>query len=189
MLENQRNIKLSPSSRHDGLDFNKLTIIIRNNWYWLALIFVLINSLAYLTIRYTKNVFESESVLKLEMNENATELGIKSIVEDQNINLIAGEIDIIKSELFLSRVLDSLDIDVSYVSVGRLLDDELFGVQPFFVTYTLKNPSIYNTRIYFDDDGDNNFTIRIGDKGQEIKGRYGEKISLDAIEFVIKKNP
>jgi tyrosine-protein kinase Etk/Wzc len=187
-VENQRNIKLQPSLHSEGLDLNKLAIIIRNNWYWLALIFFLINSLAYLTIRYTKNVYESESVLKLDLNENASELGIKSIVEDQNINHLAGEIDLIQSELFLSRVLDSLNINVSYVSVGRLLDEELFGDQPFFVSYTLKSPAIYNTRIYFDEDNETSFTLRIGDQGQEIKGNYGSKLSLDAIDLVIQKN-
>lgn len=187
-MESQRNIKLQPSSQNDGLDFNKLNIIIRNNWYWLALIFLLINSLAYLTIRYTKNVFESESVLKLDLNENATELGIKSIADDQNINHLAGEIDLIRSELFLSRVLDSLNIDVSYVSVGRVLDEELFGVQPFLVSYTLRNSSIYNTKIYFDDNGDNSFSLRIGDKGKEIKGTYGTKLELDAVDLTIRKN-
>jgi tyrosine-protein kinase Etk/Wzc len=188
-VESQRNIKLQSSSQYDGFDFNKLSIIVRNNWYWLALIFLLINSLAYLTIRYTKNVYESESVLKLDLNENATELGIKSITDDQNINHLAGEIDLIQSELFLSRVLDSLDIDVSYVSVGRVLDEELFGVQPFFVSHEIKSPSIFNTRIYFDEDNEQTFTLRIGDQGQEIKGSYGKKLSLDAIDLVVRKNP
>jgi tyrosine-protein kinase Etk/Wzc len=188
-VESQRNIKLQSSSHYDGFDFNKLSIIVRNNWYWLALIFLLINSLAYLTIRYTKNVYESESVLKLDLNENATELGIKSITDDQNINHLAGEIDLIQSELFLSRVLDSLDIDVSYVSVGRVLDEELFGVQPFFVSYEIKSPSIFNTRIYFDEDNEQTYTLRIGDQGQEIKGSYGKKLSLDAIDLVVRKNP
>lgn len=187
-MENSKTIKSQTSIQNDGLDLNKLNIIIRNNWLWLALIFILTNAVAYLTIRYTKNIYESESVLKLDVNENATELGIKNIVEDQNINMISGEIEIIKSELFLSRVLDSLSIDVSYVSTGRFLNNELYGVQPFFVTYTIKDPSILNVPIYYDEEGPETFSLHIGKEGKEIAGQYGKKLSLDALELTILKN-
>lgn len=187
-METTRNIRQPQSPTIEGLDFNKLNIIVRHNWYWLLLIFVLINSIAYLTIRYTKNIYQSESVLKLDVNENATELGIKSIVEDQNINLISGEIEIIKSELFLSRVLDSLHIDLSFFTIGRFLKNELYGTQPIFVDYVLKNPSGFNVPIYYDENGPEGFTIRIGDEGKEINGKYGQKLSIGVMDLVIRKN-
>ena len=98
-LDNQKNIRLQTSSE-DGIDFNTLRVVIRKNRIWLVLIFVAINTIAYLSIRYTKNVYESQSELKLDIKKEATEFGIKSVVEDQNINVVSGEIEIIKSKLF-----------------------------------------------------------------------------------------
>ena len=172
----------------EGLDFNKLNIIVRHNWYWLMMIFVSINLIAYLTIRYTKSIYESESVLKLDVSENATELGITNIVEDQNINLISGEIEIVRSELFLSRVLDSLHIDVSFFTLGRFLKDELYGTRPFFLRYVLKDPSAFDVPIYYDEDGPDGFTIRLGDTGKEVNGKYGQKIVLESMDLVLDKN-
>ena len=92
------------SSSSEGIDFNKLKIAFRNNWIWMLLIFFIVNFSAYLFIRYTKNLYESSSELKLDVKQEATEFGIKSAIEDQNLNLLAGEIEIIQSRLFLSRV-------------------------------------------------------------------------------------
>lgn len=165
-----------------------MRIILRNNWYWLVLLFVVINVFAYLVIRYSKSVYSSESVLKLDVTENATEFGIATIVEDKNINLLAGEIDMIKSELFLSQVLDSLSMDVSFFSMGRFLKNELFGTQPFFVDYTLKSYYAYNVPIYYDEDGADAFKLRIGEGGTEVRGVYGRPLSLDALDVTIRKN-
>jgi tyrosine-protein kinase Etk/Wzc len=188
-VESPRTIRpASNTTAIEGLDLNKLRTTLRNNWYWLALIFVIINALAYLVVRYSKNVYVSESVLKLDVKETATEFGIATIVEDKNINLLAGEIDMIKSELFLSQVLDSLNIDMSFFSIGRFLNNELFGVQPFFVDYKLKNSYAYNVPIYFDDEGPDAFKLRVGETGREVPGRYGQHIALDGLDVTIRKN-
>lgn len=166
----------------------KLRVILRHNWYWLALLFVVINAMAYLVVRYSKNVYSSESVLKLDVKENASEFGITTTIEDKSINLMAGEIDIIRSELFLSQVLDSLNIDLNFFSVGRFLNDELFGAAPFHIEYTIKNPAAYNIPIYIEEDDANNFKLRAGEHGKEIGGRYGEHITLDALDLTVRKN-
>ena len=101
---------------------------------WIVIIFFVVNFTAYLFIRYTKNLYESSSELKLDVKQEATEFGIKSAIEDQNLNLISGEIEIIQSRLFLSRVLDSAKLDVSYYSIGRVLNEELYQSLPFHVT-------------------------------------------------------
>ena len=106
------------SSGNDNIDFNKLKIVISSNWYWILLIFLAVNAAAFLYIRYTKNLYESESSLKLDIKKDATDLGIKSMVEDQNLNLISGEIEIIKSKLFLNRVLDEVNFEASFFSVS-----------------------------------------------------------------------
>ena len=132
-MENLNNIQ--NQSAAEGIDFNKLKIAFRNNWAWIAIIFFVVNFTAYLFVRYTKNLYESSSELKLDVKQEATEFGIKSAIEDQNLNLISGEIEIIQSRLFLSRVLDSSNLEVSYYSIGRVLNEELYQSVPFFVKY------------------------------------------------------
>ena len=60
---------------------------------------LVINLIAYRKIRYTKELYESESKIKLDVKTNAMALGMKNIVEDPQSNLISGEIELIQSKL------------------------------------------------------------------------------------------
>src|SRR5688572_20345556 len=110
MNETTRNIKVQPL-HIEGIDFNKLRIVGRANWIWFVGILVAVNFAAYLVVRYTKNLYDSTSVIKLDVKKEATEFGIKNPMENQSLNLISGEIEIIQSRLFLSRAVDSSALD------------------------------------------------------------------------------
>ncbi len=155
---------------------------------WVAIIFFIINFSAYLFVRYTKNLYESTSELKLDVKQEATEFGIKSAMEDQNLNLISGEIEIIQSRLFLSRVLDSSNLDVSYYSIGRVLNDELYQSLPFQVYYSSGPWSLYNIPLYVEQDGADGFILRVGDSKETAKGKFGKPIKLRDVNILLTKN-
>ena len=175
------------ASANENIDFNKLKIVIRNNWYWIALIFLAVNAAAYLYIRYTKNVYESESSLKLDIKKDATDLGIKSMVEDQNLNLISGEIEIIKSKLFLNRVLDEVNFEASFFSVGHLLNEELYRNAPAVITYFSKNHSQYNKRIGFRETSTDRFELSLENE-DAVEGSYGKLVSVGDLDLILARN-
>jgi hypothetical protein len=186
-VENHRQIQ-NQSTAVEGIDFNKLKIAIRNNWMWIVIIFFVVNFTAYLFIRYTKNLYESVSELKLDVKQEATEFGIKTAIEDQNLNLISGEIEIIQSRLFLSRILDSTHLDISYYSIGRVLNEELYQSLPFYVTYSPHPRSLYNTPIHFEEQKGGAFTLTIGDTGEVIGGKYDVPLIVKGVSLSITKN-
>jgi uncharacterized protein involved in exopolysaccharide biosynthesis len=188
MNETPRNIKVQPF-QVEGIDFNKLRIVGRANWIWFLGIFVAVNFIAYVVVRYTKNLYEATSVIKLDVKKEATEFGIKNPMENQSLNLISGEIELIQSRLFLSRVVDSSNLDVGYHSIGRVLNDELYQSHPFTVRYVARNENLFNKPIYFDEAGANEFTLQVGKDGEVINGRYNSPIVLDGLELILEKVP
>ena len=185
-MENINNIQ--NQSAAEGIDFNKLKIAFRNNWVWIVIIFFVVNFTAYLFVRYTKNLYESSSELKLDVKQEATEFGIKTAIEDQNLNLISGEIEIIQSRLFLSRVLDSSNLEVSYYSIGRVLNEELYQSVPFFVKYGATAKGLYNVPIYVDEDRAGAFTLTLNNQGEEISGKYNTPLNVRGVTLTIEKN-
>lgn len=175
------------SSQNDAIDFTKLRVVARNNWYWIALIFLAVNAIAYLYIRYTKNLYESESLLKLDFKQDASDLGIKSMVEDQNLNLLSGEIEIIRSKLFLNRVLDEVNFEASFFSVGHLLTEELYRNAPASVTYFSKKHSLYNTRINFRETSREGFELSL-DNGEKVAGRYNKLTTISDLDLILVRN-
>jgi tyrosine-protein kinase Etk/Wzc len=51
----------------EGIDIDKLFAVINKNKWWIIIVVVLCNLFAYLTIRWTKNLFESQSEMKLDI--------------------------------------------------------------------------------------------------------------------------
>ena len=171
----------------EGIDFEKLAIVFRKNLFWVIFIFLAANLTSYIIIRYTRDLFESESELKLDIKRDATELGIKTVIEDQTMNIVSGEIEQIKSRLFLSLLLDSMDLDISYYSMGQVLKDEMFKRAPFNVTTFKINKAHYDQPIYFDFQDRDQFQLRIGENGEIANGTLGKLIKVDGSEFEIVK--
>ena len=176
------------SYQSESIDTDKLFSVLRKNKWWILLIFISCNLLAYLTIRWTKDLFESASEMKLDIKRDATDLGIKNIVEDQNLNVVSGEIEQIKSKVFFDRVIDSLNIGNSYYSIGNVLKDEMYKRSPFIVQTQSLNSSIADTPIYFEFLKNESFKIKLTNQEDYTEGRFNQTISLNGTEFVFTKS-
>ncbi|HEY0742652.1 MAG TPA: polysaccharide biosynthesis tyrosine autokinase [Chryseosolibacter sp.] len=176
------------SNAPEAIDFKKLGMIITANWLGILLIFLAVNAAAYLVIRYTKDVYESQSQLKLEFKSEASDLGIANMINDENVNGIAGEIEIIRSELFLDRVIDYSNFEVVYYSRGRVLDNDLFISGPVRVIEYNKDNSLYDVPISFEAVGANDFILQVPGR-EEVRGKFGKKVALLDLEMVLEKNP
>ncbi len=176
---------LISQTNSDPIDFDKLRMILRKNVVWIFFLLASTNLAAYLYLRYTKQVYEADSELKLELKQDATEFGIKNLQENQNINMISGEIEQMTSKLFFNRVLDSMDLWVSYHSIGQVLNNEVYTASPFRVTFSSHLHPYLNVPIYFNFAGTDGYVLRIAD--QLHQGRIGEKLALNDVDLVITK--
>lgn len=169
----------------DTIDFDKLKMLLRKNIVWLLLLIFGANLATYLYLRYTKNVYEASSEVKLDIKQDATEFGIKNLQDAQNVNIISGEIEQMTSRLFYNRVLDSIDLWVSYYSLGQVLNNELYHTAPFHVQYSSTLHPYQNIPIYFNFTGPEEYKITVGD--QEVAGKIGEPLTLNGLEMKITK--
>lgn len=175
---------VQPVTESDGIDFQKLNSVIRRNVGWMIFIFIVCNIAAYLTIRWTKDLYESESELKLDVKSNATELGIKNIVEDPNLDRLSGEIEQIKSNVFLSQVIDSLRIWTSYYSEGNILRDEMYAHSPFHVTYEAIDGRLKDIPINIDLVDSESFSLKIDKTEKKITGMWGIPVDIGKQDFI-----
>lgn len=173
----------------ESVDFGKLKTIVRSNIFWVILIFVLANAVSILYVRYTKDVYESESEIKLDVKQDASELGIREMVPDKNLDLISGEIETIQSKLFLNTVIDSLDLNVSYFSIGNFLNEELYISSPFTVEFIRLNPALHNVPFSVAQKNNNEIEIRIGEDGSIVTGFFNKPLTIGDSELIVNKLP
>ncbi|EMR02837.1 GumC family protein [Cesiribacter andamanensis] len=170
-----------------NIDFDKLYNVMKKSLPIIIVIFLVCNLSAYLYLRYTKPLYRSDSELQLGVNKQADFLGYRSLDSDpnQNMNGMSEEIELIKSKLFLTRVLKAVDLDVSYFEKGKILDDEKYRSSPFEVSYLVKDESFFNRRFFVRIHNSEEYTLsyQLGD--QEISGRhrFGQTVETDPLTF------
>ncbi len=172
------------------IDFEKLKSIIRKSVYWLVFILAVCNLSAYLLIRWTKPVYESESQLKLEFKSEASALGINNLVENQNVNHISGEIELLRSRLFFNKVIDAADIHVSYNYRGNILDDERYKQSWFNVDFGSQAGVLYDKEIDIKYIGGENFILSYSfiDGIYSQQHKFAEIINTGGAEIIITPN-
>lgn len=173
----------------ESIDFGKLRTIVWSNVWWLLLIFIAANAVSILYVRYTKDVYQSESEIKLDFKQDASELGIREMVPDKNLDLISGEIETIQSKLFLNTVIDSLDLDISYFSVGNFLNEELYKSSPFTVRFLQLSPTLHNVPFSIEEKNSSTVELRIGEDGPAAIGPFGRPIKIGDAELIVSKSP
>ncbi len=158
----------------ESIDWVKLRSVIRRNWIGILIILFIANFGGYLYLRYTKPLFESSSELKLDIKREASSLGLNRFSDSYNLDNLSGEIELINSRLFFSKVIDNIDIDVQYFTHGNILDDEKYKHTPFIVDYELKNSFFYNHPIDVD---------LLNERELELSYEWGNKRFIEKIVF------
>ncbi len=171
----------------NSFDPEKFIFILRRSLIWMILFIAVCGATAYLYIRYTKPVYESTSILKLDFESEATTLGLTKGVGASAVigKELSGEIELLRSRLFYSQVIDVVGLDVSYHYYGRYLTDERYKNNPFVVSHKIKNSNFYDRPIDLRIIDDQTFELDYG-AGEETY-HFGQVISNDNFNLLIEK--
>ncbi|WP_420580069.1 polysaccharide biosynthesis tyrosine autokinase [Reichenbachiella sp.] len=173
----------------DNFDIEKLRQVFVSVWPWVIGILITTMTLSYLYIRYTKPIYSAESILKLDIKNDANLLGLQNPLE-QDIKGLAGEIEILRSRLFFSKVADAVSMDISYYHPGRShLVDERYGNSPFEVIYDLKNQNIEDKQFDIEIINDSDFYLSCAAMGGQIGDiqKFGKEIITKDFSFIVEK--
>lgn len=173
----------------DSFDLERFWYVLKRSKFWLLAFILLSTSLAYVYVRYTKPVYRSESTIKLDFESEANVLGLVDAINTQERNEISGEIELIKSRLFLSKVAREANMEVSYHVYGRYLSDERYKNSPFNVSFKILNPSFYDRVIDLDIDDGQTFTLEYESGGtiHSKKYNFGDEIRTKDYNLLIQK--
>ena len=167
----------------ESFDVERFWYVLKSSKFWLIGFVLLTTSLAYVYVRYTKPVFNSESIIKLDFESEANVLGLVEVVNTQERNEISGEIELIKSKLFLSRVAEAAKMDVSYHVYGRYLTDERYRNSPFIVSYKIHNSSFYNRPFDIEFGAEDSFNLSYLSQGEEVKRMFNFDEEIKTKDF------
>jgi tyrosine-protein kinase Etk/Wzc len=177
-------------STEDGFELDKLILILKKYWIWIPVSIIISVICGYYYLKYSKPVYSAGSLIKLEIQKEASNIGLATISTIQSDNLV-GEIELIKSPLVANDVLNILDLNISYYAVGNILTTEIYKTSPFKVV-VLSEPStiVYDKdfMVTFID----NYQFKFFEKGtkedQAHTYKIGDVISIGDFKFAVQWN-
>ena len=133
-----------------------------------------------------------ESTTKLRLADVSDGVPSSNLFKDLDVfttsNKIAAEIEILKSDVLLEKVMNELDFNLEVFRNGKIKTVELYDQSPIEINYTIKNKSAYDVLFELKVLNDFEFDLTIPGSTQSIKGRLGDTLELPDVRFVISKN-
>ncbi|MFY0651677.1 MAG: polysaccharide biosynthesis tyrosine autokinase [Cyclobacteriaceae bacterium] len=178
-----------------NIDLDKIYHVLKRSIPWMLLLMLITNSIAYVYVRYTQPIFQSDSILKLDIKSEASLLGVQDKITP-DIKGLSGEMELLKSRLFFGQVVDAVGMDVSYYHPGRShflsqIVDERYNNCPFVVSHKIKNGGYFNRKFDLEILDDENYKLSYESGNQTISEnhKFGEPISNENFNFLIEKTP
>lgn len=120
--------------------------IAKKSLLWVCLFFAIAIGGSWLYLRYTQPEYESNAVMQINNDNNAKMLNVTGLYDMEDQNELASAIEIIRSKVFLRRVLNKLPLEVSYFAQGNIKTNEHYKSSPYIVGLNIKNEAILGTR-------------------------------------------
>ncbi len=178
----------SNTSVLDEIDFRRVKYVLAK-FSWLVLMLIVLSvGISYAIIRWTKPLYEAESIIKLDLKSQNDVLGGKfgGVSEDEVSELI-GEIEIIKSNVIFQELIDSLDVDISYYEKGKILIDEHYKEACYSVLYRAdSNQVILDTDIHVLINSAEGGSLSISNEIQ-APFKFGEQVDINGFKLILFK--
>jgi tyrosine-protein kinase Etk/Wzc len=168
-------------------DIQKLILILKKKWYWIPISILLSIIGSYYYLKYTKPVYKASSLIKLEIQKEASNIGLNSLSSAQNDNL-SGEIELIRSPLVAQDVLSIIDLSTSYYAIGNIQTTEIFRNSPFKVQILsdpLYTPYDRNFAVSFSDKLQYQISEMDNKDGEIQTHRIGDIVTMGQFKFAI----
>ncbi len=143
-------------------DLGLFLFIARKSLIWIICFFAITFSAAKIYLRYTTPVYESSSTIQVQTSNQANKLlNVENVYGSENV--LAEAVELLRSKVFLKRVLSKLPLGISYFEEGTFKNNELYRNNPFSVEIKENDNTIYGTKIHLDfinnNEGTVNFTL------------------------------
>ena len=174
----------------DSKDILYYYSIFLNRWYWVALGLVTGLVMFYLQLRYSKTTYSIGGSVMIEDTEQKSvskeamlELGGVAKADE---NLVEDRIRLLGSTELMNRIVDSLNLNITYSQKGKVKTTELYGDTPLELLYWNTEGAEKNFQLMVRHYDEKRFLLYRTEESTEIMN-YGVPFKYGKRELVLKK--
>ncbi|MES2619876.1 MAG: polysaccharide biosynthesis tyrosine autokinase [Bacteroidota bacterium] len=138
-----------PSSPVDDFNLGLLLYVVQKSIVWIIFIVIVCVTLSIIYLRYTPRVYEATTSVMIKHEKTTQILGYESVrLADQEE--ISRQVQLMKSNLLLDRVMTRLPLQTGYYKEGKtkFIFSELYTSTPFEIEGITVSNTIINVPIY-----------------------------------------
>ena len=134
--------KRKPQANDDqSIDIKNLIFICLSHWYLFAIFVVLALAVGFFINRYKTNVYQASGTVLIKDDRSTFDpTAIMTNMSYNNMQNVENEIAIIKSYSLTERVVKKMNLEVTYMSKGRVSTSEMYKSAPFDVEFDRSVP-------------------------------------------------
>ncbi|HER41277.1 MAG TPA: tyrosine protein kinase, partial [Salinimicrobium catena] len=160
-------------------------------WYWLVIGCLLGLAVAYLYNRYTIPEYATEASMMILSKEDNNVVGAlpsggASVLSLQQ-NTLDNQIETLKSKRLVEKVVDELDLNVSYFMEGKVIAVEVYKNPPVVIEFLSPEEVVHEATldIFISPKTKDTYTLTEEDSEYSKVHKYGEPVKLQGVEFTI----
>ena len=191
MENTQQNSQLLTAIQNDdsGLDLKKILFTFLRNWYWFLAAVVVCLLGAFLYLRYTTPIYKISGKILIKDDKGGSSGSSDDMLSQINIfstkNNVNNEKQVLQTHYLMEKVVDALQLNVTYFTVGSIKSTELYKNCPFQIQLTYLKDSIptqaFNLKLL-----ENGRAFKILNDNFERKYRLYDTVKTKNLSFVIQ---
>jgi tyrosine-protein kinase Etk/Wzc len=161
--------------------------IVARYWYIPVLTTGIFYIISFFYLRYTKAVYESNSVIQIVDRDKTGE--IIGIANANANNDISAEIQFLSSPFLFEKAISKLDLKISLFSEGKILTEDLYKKSSFkIVPLKLKDSTLCNTQVTISVENESTIAVSYLKNGVKIKklGQINSIIGTKDFDILIQ---
>ena len=156
-------------------DFNLKLFLLKylRYWYWFVIALVVSLCAAFFYLQFTTPIYKVTASILIKDEKKGMGGGNEMLKELDLFNgnkIVENEMEVLKSRSLMEKVVDDLNLSVSYYEEGTYRDSELFQQSPVTINYTQLQDVAYDKPLYIKMVDNQHFELL--DDGQKVVGSY-----------------
>lgn len=156
-------------------DFNLKLFLLKylRYWYWFVIALVVSLCAAFFYLQFTTPIYKVTASILIKDEKKGMGGGNEMLKELELFNgnkIVENEMEVLKSRSLMEKVVDDLNLSVSYYEEGTYRDSELFQQSPVTINYTQLQDVAYDKPLYIKMVDNQHFELL--DDGQKVVGSY-----------------
>lgn len=159
--------------KEDDFDLRLFFLKYLRYWYWFVLALITTIGGAYLYLQYAVPIYKVSATLLIKDEKKGSSSSndiLKELDMFSGSKIVENEIEVLKSKVLAEKVIDDLNLTVSYYNEGWLRDAELFKKSPISLNYVSLKDIAYQDPLYIRTIDAQNFELL--DENKASIGKY-----------------